>query len=155
MYNRKKLILGVAVVVAILLAISGNAHESAWTQGYLTGVAAASGDAPHAAPHLAHVGGFGLIGAMFKIFFMLLFFAFIFKMFGFMMWRRAVTNGGGDSEWAKAWRSSRRGVHGRCWHHPHATVSGSARDNDVPAEGDGLSDDAFDSGKSDEERFVV
>ncbi|MEM7330591.1 MAG: hypothetical protein AAF490_00775 [Chloroflexota bacterium] len=56
-----------------------------------------------------HFGFFGFIGGLFQFFFTLLFFGFIFKMMGFLFWRRYAFNNG--------WKGP-RGPYGRhSWSH--------------------------------------
>ena len=107
-------IVGLLVIVLLSVGVS-SIQQGAWTQGYMTGLLTAGGDASAVAPLLAYGhgfspahAGFSFFGAIFKLGFFFIFFAMMAKFFGFWMWRM---NGGRHGGWGKHWHE-RHGHHG-------------------------------------------
>jgi hypothetical protein len=112
-------IIWMVLLIIGLLALGGYAG---WSQGYMMGLAASSGEGARVVPHPPFGYGYGYgffplffgLGIFFKLAFILLFFLFIGKVFRFWAWRTA---GGPPGEhWARhyghtpPWYSEEKGT---------------------------------------------
>lgn len=115
MSERKMIRAAIAGLLVIVLLSFGVSHiqQSAWSQGYMTGLLTAGGDTSTLAPLLAYGRGFGpmhagigFLGGILKLGFFLFFFAMLAKFFGFFVWRM---RGEGKSGWHKGWHHGHHG----------------------------------------------